>query len=86
MFTYVSVITICIKVQYSRQKKQTTFSIVYFAQNFIPHRPKAGKKKKKVVYISITKLHKLLITVFEYVIDTQIPPEHMCMTGTDTRI
>lgn len=47
MFTYVSVNTICIKVQYSRQKKQTTFSIVYFAQNFIPHRPKAGKKKKK---------------------------------------
>lgn len=66
-------------------KKTPTFSIVYFAQNFIPHRPKAGEKKK-VVYISITKHHKLLITVFEYVIDMQIPPEHMCMTGTDTRI
>lgn len=74
-------------MQYSRQKKTPTFSIVYFAQNFIPHRPKAReKKKKKVVYISITKHHKLLITVFEYVIDTQIPPEHMCTTGTDTRI
>jgi len=39
-----------------------------------------------VVYISITKLHKLLITVFEYVTDRQIPPEHMSMNGTGTRV
>lgn len=52
-----------------------TFSIVYFAQNFIPHKTRPGKKK--AVYISITKLHKLLIRVFKYVIDTQIPPEHV---------
>lgn len=62
------------------EKTQTTSPLVYLSQNFLPCRTKL------VVYVSTMTLPKLLTTVLEHVIDTQIPPKHTCVNGTDTRV